>query len=136
MGKKKRKKKPSKPEPDLHKIIMRIGLYMFLVIAVMGVAFEARARSNAIATRDAWRAARDEKEDANGEFLPAELSSHIKGSPWVSKGEIDAHKGQVTEKYSYVWKGPFMEYDVRVYLGFGVQQKAVAYIDGRGEQAD
>lgn len=130
MGKKRKKKHE---EPDSTKIIMRIGLYSFLVIAVIGIGFEARARSAAIGTRDAWRDAREKKYDVNDELFRSELSAFLKGSPSIDAGEVDDHKILSISKHIYTWRGPFLTYDIHVYMGHG---ETVEFIEGPGAKVE
>ena len=127
------RRRETNDEPDQSRIIMRIGLYTFLILAVTGIAFEARARSNAINTRDKWREQRDTSINRGSSFTAMDLKRMIVGSPWVENGRLDDHQNHAVAKRVYAWKGPFMSYDIRVYF---LPRGEVAFIDGPGSQRE
>lgn len=101
------------------------GLAILLVVALLDFQAKSAATGAAQAWRDALKA-KDEKQDLRkSEFdrIP------VKGSPAVTTARAEQNSYAAVSVTTYVWKGTFRTYTVKVFIGLG-EDPAIEHIEG------
>lgn len=123
------KTRSSKPDNTIRDWIIRGVVFGILGVLLVLALLEFQAKTAATGIAQSWRdalKAKDEKEDLRkSEFDKIPL----KGSPTVTTAKAEQNSYAAVSVNTYVWKGAFRTYTVKVYIGLG-EDPAIEHVEG------
>ena len=133
-AKKKSKSKSDKKGNPVLDWVIRGVVFGVLGILVLMAMMDFRAKQSATTTAEAWRVALRSKGET-GDLTKSELSKiPVSGSPAISSVTSPVRSLTANTVDTYVWKGTFRTYTVKVSYGLG-NDPTVEQIDGPGDAA-
>ncbi len=124
-----KKSKPGNPARDW---IIRGVVFGVLGILLIVALLDFGAKQSAAKTAEAWRAALRAKGE-DGDLTQTELRKiRVSGSPSISNFKSPTRSTQANEVDTYVWRGTFRSYTVKVSFGLGTDP-TVEEIAGPGD---
>ena len=128
---KKSAKKPKPGNPARDWIIRGVVFGVLGILLIMAL-LDFGAKQSASKTAEAWRAALRAKGE-DGDLTQTELRNiRVSGSPVISKFTSPTRSTLANTVDTYVWKGTFRSYTVKVSFGLGTDP-TVKEIAGPGE---
>jgi hypothetical protein len=130
-----RKKSKAKPESQLVSWISRGVIFGTLGILLILAVMDFQAKQAATGTAEAWRNALRSKTE-NADLTKSEFDKiAVRGRPTVSSEKAGHNAFAAVTMDTYVWKGTFNTYTVKVYFGLGTDPP-VDQIEGPGAIVD
>lgn len=130
-----KREKKSRKEPAKNKTmdwVIRGAIFGVLGILLILALLDYSAKQNAQGTADAWRAALKSKGEFSDMFKSEFDKVAVKGSPTITTSQSAVRSVSANSVTTYVWKGPFRTYAVKVSFGLG-NDPSVESVDGPGD---
>lgn len=125
------KKKSTKPAPKNQAVgwIIRGVVFGVLGVALVLALLDFQAKQAATGTASAWRAAL-QKQDETSDLRKSDFDKiPIQGKPSTTSAKAEANSYAAVTVDTYVWKGTFRSYVVKVYAGMG-NDPAIEHVEG------
>jgi hypothetical protein len=128
---KKSSKKAAKGNPVVDWVVRGVVFGVLGILLILAL-LDFRAKQSATSTAEAWRSALRAKGETS-DLTKSEFSQiAVKGGPEITSAKAGPNGMLAVTVDTYVWKGTFRTYTVKVYFGLG-NDPTVEQIEGPGE---